>query len=170
MHKISEMAAALAEIEELDFENAKRREKELRNLTQRLPFIPKERDGRADLYDFPSLAALRIVQIASDIGVSRPALAKLVSALYQQDRSDGPKAGTQQRVIDRLVAQAIAGDSFTVSIECTAHGDLYVLSGTPSKTKIDEIFRSAGFPEIVASIQIKADNLIRNLWAALSNN
>jgi hypothetical protein len=167
MPKISDMGAALARIEHLNEEDALRREKELRNLTQRLPFMPVGREGRADVYDVASLAALRLVQVAADVGVTRPILSRLVSALHETHRADGPSAGKKERVMDRLEARAKAGDRFSVSIDLLPGGDTVVRIGDRPKSETDAIFESAGFPDPIATVEIRADELIRALVGEL---
>ena len=163
MPKIADIGAAVARIENLDRESAQRREKELRNLTQRLPFMPVGRDGRTDIYDLPSLAALRVVQIAADIGLSRPTLAKFVAALHESDRSEMPSPGKRGRVMDRLVQRAVAGETFAVAINLLPGGETVVFTGDRPNSETDAIFDSAGFPSPIATVEIRADELIRAL-------
>lgn len=170
MHKIADLGAAIARIENLDSEAAARREKELRNLTQRLPFMPIAREGRTDVYEFASLAALRLVQIAADVGLSRPTLAKLVSALHEPDRAGPPEAGMKGRVMDRLLAQAQAGERFTVSVDLLPGGKTVVRTGETRSPEIDAVFEAAGIPDPVARVEIQADELIRGLLEELGGD
>jgi hypothetical protein len=167
MPKIADLGAAVARIEALDTVAAQRREKELRNLTQRLPFVPETREGRTDIYSFASLAALRLTQVAQDVGVARPVLAKLVTALHEMDRTARLRSGMQARVIDRLVARAKAGERFVVSIDLSADGLVTVRPASVATVETNAVFRSAGFPEPIASIVIRSDDLIRALLAEL---
>lgn len=169
MPTIVDMGAAIARIESLEPEDAKRRLKELRNLTQRLPFIPVGRDWQSDVYDFPSIAALRLVQVAAGLGVTRPVLAKMVAALHETDRSEPFKAGMRGRVMDQMVARVKAGESFKVSIKLFPGGEIVVRAGGEPTAETDAVFASAGYPEPIASVEIHADRLIRELLAELGD-
>lgn len=169
MKPIAEFAQAVARLEGLDAEGAARRDKEYRNLTQRLPLMPARREWRTDLFEFPTLAALRIVQIVSAMGVSRSFLGMIVNALQDMDRSTPPQPGMQPRVIDQMVERAKAGETFNVSIELRPGGEIAVRTHE-SAPVADAFFDSIGHPEPLASIVLPAGRLIRELHAELGDD
>jgi len=168
-YKISDLARAVAKIESLGPEEAKPREKALRNMTQRLPFKPAGRDGHADVFDDAGIAALRLVQIAAGIGVGRPGLDALTRQLTSSDHlAPRVEKSTMPTVAADMVRRARDGENFCLRIDRTQTGDVLYNFGHIVSGKINQIFENAGAnPTVVASLEIQAGELIRDLLTEL---
>lgn len=81
MFKISHASVAFAEIDQHPEDDFNTLDKELRNLTQRTSIAPREREGRADLFDEAGMCTLRLVYLAKRFGFDRFQLNQLARAL-----------------------------------------------------------------------------------------
>ena len=176
-HTIAEIGTAISILEALVGSAATNRIGELRTLTQRLPFMPDGKAWRADTYSQATVACLRIVQIASDIGLGRAELHDLTSQFHAPDflAPLAPVSGgfTRPTMAQTMLARVKAGEVFSIYMDRTATGQTMFRPGwTPHNPKgkafADSVFASAGAePDVIATLEIKASRLIADLLREL---
>ncbi len=213
---IAEIGAAICELECLEGIEATARIKELRRLTQQLPFMPDGKAWRADTYSQATMGALRVVQIASDMGLGRSQLHELTSQFQSPDflapLSEGRALlddegfaihNTRGRILrdgftrptmaETALSRSLSMETFSIYLERTVTGQTLFRPGWEShgthstsvlrklpgafernpeynpqnldgKSFADSVFASAGAdPRIIAILEIKASDLIREL-------
>jgi len=171
-YTLSQYATAVAKIEGLSQEEAEVRERNTRNLSQRHPIAPVGKSGRKDLYDLRALAALRIVQTASDVGLGRAELNALTLKLLS-DHPTVPRhkvegGYSRKCVAAEYVSRVRSGVASSLKIQRTRNGwTIYDFGFSDSKI-VDEIFASAGAePIVVATLELHVSNLLSDLLEAL---
>ncbi|WP_288943965.1 hypothetical protein [uncultured Roseovarius sp.] len=170
--RISDLAKAVTSLEGLKGNAVITREKGLRNLTQKLPFSPASREGRADLYAEDTIAAIRLVQIAGDMGLGRAELADLTFRLTSEEplaekvKVEG--GWTRPHRIALMVQRAKAGETFNLRIGRTVHGHKIYSYGLSKNSVVEAIYESADAElKPVAVLEIHASQLISDLLGAL---
>lgn len=173
-HTIAEVGTAISVLEGLVGSVATNRVGELRTLTQRLPFMPDGKAWRADTYSQATVASLRIVQIASDIGLGRAELHDLTSQFHAPDFLAPVACGfTRHTMAQTMLARVKAGEVFSIYMDRTATGQTMFRPGwTPhnpnGKAFADMVFESAGAnPDVISTLEIKASRLIADLLREL---
>jgi len=178
-HTLSEVGAAIGRLERLNGPAAQAREKHLRNLTQQLPFMTEGKRWKADTYSVAIVGALRVVQVAFDIGLGRRELHDLTSQFHRTDHLAPavrvPGGFTKPTMAETALARAQAGEAFSICLDRTAGGQTLFRPGwTPhnaaAHATADAIFASAGAePDLIATLEVKASRLISDLLTELGH-
>ncbi|SEL86771.1 hypothetical protein SAMN05443999_1095 [Roseovarius azorensis] len=139
MFKISQASVAFAEIDQLPDDDFNTLDKELRNLTQRTSIAPRERDGRADLFDEAGVCALRLVHIAKRFGFDRFQLDRLARFLLSADTLPGRyrsfEGGRRAlSVIEEAIERTREGEVFDLSLVMYRDGTIAVRAGWADTT------------------------------------
>lgn len=114
MYSLSDAARAFAP--DLPDEARKRFDKALRNLSQRTYLPASDRRGRIDLYDMPTVCALRLLMVANQQGTTGDDLDELARWLQTPKANAGaPIAEAFKRLSD--------GEAFTLEISMFASGN-----------------------------------------------
>ena len=163
MHSIAQIGDHIARAEFLDDETEAVRLKALRNLTQRLPIRASGKRGRADLYDTPTAAAIRLVDLAREMGIGRAVLHDFTLLLGGTDMLAPVAQGSKPTVAERMVARARAGEQFEVTISRSVDGRIAYAFGHPRSTVEDDAF---GW-QTAAVFSLRASGLICDLIADL---
>ncbi len=88
----------------------------LRGVSQRGLFHPVQMRGKAAEYDFPTVAAVRLMMVCADLGLDQFALRPMAAALNEPLRIDR-RAGAVPSRIAEAARRAEAGETFTFKVE-----------------------------------------------------
>lgn len=178
-HTIAEIGTAICRLEGLEGSAATFRAGELRTLTQRLPFMPNGKQWRADTYAQETAAALRVVQIAADVGLGRPELHSLTSHFNAPDflapLAPVPGGFTRPTMAQTMLARVKAGETFSIFLDRTATGQTIIRPdwaphNPQGRAFADSVFESAGAePDVIASVELKASRIVADLLRELES-
>ena len=155
MFKISDATKAFAAIDNVPEDDMARLDKALRHLSQRVRAFPAAiREGRADLYSFEAICALRLMHKASAFGLERSRVEEL--ALWLQDQPVGParrvavEGGFRSRsLLEEGLQRVKEGQHFDFNVTLYADGHVSFSADGPaddqeSDAKVDDLFEAAG--------------------------
>lgn len=174
MFTLTQIGAAVSELESLTGTDAASRTTNLRHLTQRLPIVARGRQWRAGTYDAGTVAALRVVQVANDLGINRAALVALID-FFRGPIGEPPMIENRPGEFhpgdtgDALAVAALAGETFSVFLHFTRDGGvvpaLGPLRGEQPAGGGHTVKYLSG--DVIATVEIKASGLIRDLLRKL---
>lgn len=146
MFKIYQASVAFAEIDEIPEQDFNALDKELRNITQRTSIAPRDREGRADLFDEASICVLRFVHIAKRFGFDRFQLDRLARALLSAEtlpgrylNADGVRRALS--VVEEAIERVREGETFDLSLVMYRDGTFAVRAGwsDPKSSEAEEM-------------------------------
>lgn len=178
-HTLAEIAAKFGRLDGVEDDQHAQFEKGLRNLVQRHYLPPTTQQGRIFLYDAAAAVTIRLAQIASEFGMSRPNIETLARWLSASGERKAQQGSGWRGILhaEEAIQRAEAGEEFSVHVIMRSDLSVIVKADWKADREIDpksaeraaNALRSIGKeakPE-VARFSLPASRLVQDILPAL---